>query len=1564
MERLQLVLICLLGFVVAENTSTDDTSRISHTDNSLEVDTVAQGINWGEWSPWSKWSVCSRYCGGGIIRQQRRCRRPPCRGRSVRYKMCNVEPCQKQDEGGSDFRAEQCSAFDEVPYSGNLLKWTPHHDPSRPCSLICRGEQRRDEDPGDMIIGDKILQRDDNVLQESEPDDFVVVQLAEKVVDGTRCRAGTSDVCINGECMKVGCDLRIGSNKKMDACGVCGGDGSTCGPIYYWALVPITVCSKPCGGGFKMAMAVCKSRSTDEEVMDSHCDPTEKPDKSLVACNDQPCTTEWTTGQWTECSASCGGGTRTRPVFCSEESNETSTKLPEHMCIGSHRPRHQETCNTISCPMWETNEWSECSASCGSGIRTRFVSCKDGKGRVSKDCDIVEKPHNEQECRSVVCPTPSIDEFMRPLRQPYPPPPVPAKLIGQPIPSESTFIAEEWSPCSVTCGEGIRRREVHCKIFLEFSRTIAKLPDRQCSGPKPADIEKCVQEPCGILGNSLSHRMDTVRDSGYAESSLADTYRSSSGGSGGSSYESSVRVAAGSATQTSYSWNENGYTHCSASCLGGVQELIINCVRDSDARVVTPYLCTPETKPESRIRTCNDHPCPPRWNFSDFAPCMSPCGLGIQTRDVTCIHEVARGGANTVHVPNNMCPQPPPPDRQYCNILDCPVKWNIGVWGKCSKTCGGGVKKRYVACEQVMAQGHQQPRPESACVTQKPAEQRPCNTRACHDLDSNAQPIISSENTTFSQSDPNEKVDLKIGGTAIVFHGTSIVKIRCPVKKFDKAHIIWTKDRMELRKSKKYKISKKGALRIVDVSYSDNGVYACIAGHSQAEVRLLVKVRPGEYMSSEEILRHGKTVHHQDASLDSSPSLSGEVLHTDYAAPAYGSPFSFNGEDFSHEAHPEGIVTPKPTRKPRKKKQKPSPLPPDATMIHGEYTVTSPHQPGYQESVESTATSGTSSILPHLNGLISRLKAYWPFQGNAIGNRGHRMAPHYVEDSRSDDIPTTRTLRDRKAGRNFADEIDSDFGILQGNTGIPDEKFGPDEERIIIDDDPYDLDEAIFALQNGDESISTPKITYRKKPAPTLSAIDFIEESLRNAKRHEAQQSAQEVRLQDRDDIKSIDLAEELLSAMKRSNEENSSNAETTRKVQEPADSKSFAKEGFPNRGNRDSTATNNFGEALIDEREKRMNDEALPVTRSASVNEMNSVITSEPEVTENQTSEQTQYLGKVESKEDEVEENTPGNDQLNPNYGNSESPEESSESSTNLESNEEALSPSPEGDEVGNPRGTISTWEIFTSTAFENGNIDDESTLQPVVILGKSIVEELKFEWVTTEWSKCSQTCGGGGFQMRGAQCTVRPVKTAINATQVAPKTAVGATLCEDAGISIPEKVRACGGERCPQWHAGEWTPCETSRCFTWQTAMQRREVTCRITEEGVNGTTNATVLDVSKCEESVKPPQRLECYNDECKGVWRVGEWSECTASCEEDGVKYRILQCVWFGTKKAAGNACRDVPRPSVMKTCKGPPCLQTTEHCKDLSQFCGKVKAMNMCRVPLYEKQCCQSCRRQS
>ena len=49
---------------------------------------------------------------------------------------------------------------------------------------------------------------------------------------------------------RVGCDLKIGSGLQVDACGVCGGDGSSCTkPLYHWMLTPMSLCSVTCGGG-------------------------------------------------------------------------------------------------------------------------------------------------------------------------------------------------------------------------------------------------------------------------------------------------------------------------------------------------------------------------------------------------------------------------------------------------------------------------------------------------------------------------------------------------------------------------------------------------------------------------------------------------------------------------------------------------------------------------------------------------------------------------------------------------------------------------------------------------------------------------------------------------------------------------------------------------------------------------------------------------------------------------------------------------------------------------------------------------------------------------------------------------------------------------------------------------------------------------------------------------------------------------------------------------------------------------------------------------------------------
>uniref|UniRef100_A0AAY5EC02 PLAC domain-containing protein n=1 Tax=Electrophorus electricus TaxID=8005 RepID=A0AAY5EC02_ELEEL len=79
-------------------------------------------------------------------------------------------------------------------------------------------------------------------------------------------------------------------------------------------------------------------------------------------------------------------------------------KYPEPMCAGSSpKPEERTACFERPCSKWFSTSWSQCSKTCGSGVRVREVKCYQA-GEISHSCDSTLKPQDRQSCEVKACP--------------------------------------------------------------------------------------------------------------------------------------------------------------------------------------------------------------------------------------------------------------------------------------------------------------------------------------------------------------------------------------------------------------------------------------------------------------------------------------------------------------------------------------------------------------------------------------------------------------------------------------------------------------------------------------------------------------------------------------------------------------------------------------------------------------------------------------------------------------------------------------------------------------------------------------------------------------------------------------------------------------------------------------------------------------------------------------------------------------------------------------------------------------------------------------------------------
>ncbi|KAM8945924.1 A disintegrin and metalloproteinase with thrombospondin motifs 18 [Pelodytes ibericus] len=245
-----------------------------------------------------------------------------------------------------------------------------------------------------------------------------------------------------------------------------------------FSWVPVyTACSATCGGGHMTAKWVCL-QDLRTQVNSTFCGPWSKALPSPKICNTQACPAFWSTGEWSACSASCGGGEQMRQIQCVQKKGLNTEEMVSHSHCPVSTPTQVQTCNTDDCPAeWSTGPWSECSRSCGRGIMKQEVYCKSGssgKYKVLPEnlCPMEKKPDSIQSCMLARCQ--KNDKLQ--------------------------WVISAWSECSTTCGPGVKKRELKCGEKNDNGKLVT-LPQRRCRSVKKVTVvleQPCNNNPCPV----------------------------------------------------------------------------------------------------------------------------------------------------------------------------------------------------------------------------------------------------------------------------------------------------------------------------------------------------------------------------------------------------------------------------------------------------------------------------------------------------------------------------------------------------------------------------------------------------------------------------------------------------------------------------------------------------------------------------------------------------------------------------------------------------------------------------------------------------------------------------------------------------------------------------------------------------------------------------------------------------------------------------------------------------------------------------------------------------------
>uniref|UniRef100_UPI003AB03A30 ADAMTS-like protein 2 n=1 Tax=Centroberyx gerrardi TaxID=166262 RepID=UPI003AB03A30 len=175
----------------------------------------------------------------------------------------------------------------------------------------------------------------------------------------------------------------------------------------HWTVSEWGPCSGSCGYGKMVRHVYCKTPE-GRVVPETQCSAENKP-LAIHPCGERDCAPHWLSQDWERCNTTCGRGVKRRMVLCAGIAGGKIQILDEEPCGGSEKPEEENTCFERPCFKWYTTPWSECTKTCGVGVRMRDVKCYQGRELV-RGCDPLTKPVAKQTCALQPCPTEPPDE--------------------------------------------------------------------------------------------------------------------------------------------------------------------------------------------------------------------------------------------------------------------------------------------------------------------------------------------------------------------------------------------------------------------------------------------------------------------------------------------------------------------------------------------------------------------------------------------------------------------------------------------------------------------------------------------------------------------------------------------------------------------------------------------------------------------------------------------------------------------------------------------------------------------------------------------------------------------------------------------------------------------------------------------------------------------------------------------------------------------------------------------------------------------------------------------------